>query len=57
MKNWLQIDLFQWNWIDKNWWGIHILRIEGKNWSWTLFSMEEDLEDCSVQWFQFNLHK
>jgi len=57
MKNWLQIDLFSWNKIDKGWWAIYFLKLEGKTWSWHLLFIEENLDNYQVEWFSFRLEK
>lgn len=57
MHKYFDIELFGWNRIQDKWWNVTILRVASGNWSWHLFMMEENLDECFVEWFKFNINK
>jgi hypothetical protein len=57
MHKYFDIELFGWNRVKPDWWNVTILRVASGNWSWHLFMIEENLDECSVQWFTFRINK
>jgi hypothetical protein len=57
MHKYFDIELFGCNSVKPNWWNVTILRVASGNWSWHLFMIEENLDECSVQWFTFRINK
>ncbi len=57
MHKYFDIELFGWNRIQEKWWNVTILRVASGNWSWHLFMIEENPDECFVQWFTFRINK
>ncbi len=57
MHKYFDIELFGWSRIQEKWWNVTILRVASGNWSWHLFMIEENLDECFVEWFKFNITK
>ena len=57
MHKYFDIELFGWNRIQEKWWNVTILRLASGKWSWHLFMIEENLDECFVEWFKFNINK
>ena len=57
MHKYFDIELFGWNRIQEKWWNVTIFRVASGNWSWHLFMIEENLDECFVEWFKFNINK
>lgn len=57
MSKYFDIELFGYQHIDSGWWNITFFRIASANWSWHLFMVEENRDECFVQWFTFTITK
>lgn len=57
MHKYFDIELFGYQHIDSGWWNITFFRIASANWSWHLFMVEENRDNCFVQWFTFTINK
>ena len=57
MHKYFDIELFGWNRLEENWWNITIMRVASANWSWHLFMIEENRDECYVEWFKFQIRK
>ena len=49
MHKYFDIELFGWNRIQEKWWNVTILRVA--------FMIEENLDECFVEWFKFSINK
>ena len=57
MHKYFDIELFGWNRLEENWWNITIMRVAADKWSWHLFMIEENRDECYVEWFKFQIRK